>query len=291
MTNTRAPRTMLAILAALAALLLLAACGGDEIDESLTSLKAGDCIAESNLGAIETVDTIDCTESGAVEVVAVFEITGFDDEYPGDDVVATEAADGCPSSTTLNLVPTEDSWTRGDDRQVVCFADPGSGGDDDDSGDDDSGDDTGDDDDAADDDSGDDAAAGAGGDDTDVCALASEDEIQDILGEPVTADDDGSGRPFYQCTWQAESFTTAYVTVYVDDQDTLEEYFGFTENAEEIDGLGDRAQWSPTLGVLEILVEDYDLTVQLVDLTGNEDDVVLANATAIAELILERLDR
>jgi hypothetical protein len=98
---------------------LLAACGDEFLDDSLTDLETGDCI-ESPGSSIEvdSVDQVDCGP-GALRVIERFELEG--EEYPGDAALQEMIAAGCPIETVYTLGPTQDSWEKVDDRLVVCF--------------------------------------------------------------------------------------------------------------------------------------------------------------------------
>jgi hypothetical protein len=98
---------------------VLAACGA-ELDESLTSLKVGDCVDSGALGEITEIETVDCG-AGTLKVIGKIQITGYGDDFPGEAVVETAANEECPPIMTQYLVPTKDSWEKGDDREIICF--------------------------------------------------------------------------------------------------------------------------------------------------------------------------
>lgn len=77
-----------------------------------TGLNVGDCVILP--GAI----SVECSEPHAGEVVGVFNITG--DEYPGDEAILREAGEVCPADKTATY-PTRTTWTRLDDRLIVCI--------------------------------------------------------------------------------------------------------------------------------------------------------------------------
>ena len=99
-------------------------------------IRVGDCILDDGEdGEIEVVDAVPCAEQHRSEVFAAFVLGGGDDaEYPGDDAVFLEAADGCylrfeefvghPYESSVynfgTITPTEDSWDHLDDREVLC---------------------------------------------------------------------------------------------------------------------------------------------------------------------------
>jgi len=110
------------IVAALAGLALLAACGG--LDSSLTDFEVGDCIKDPDflfgVEQLDSLDRVDCSEPGVLRAMRVFDITQYDD-YPGDGTIDSLASSGCPFDSAMILFPTRDSWNQADDREVVCF--------------------------------------------------------------------------------------------------------------------------------------------------------------------------
>ena len=120
---TRYPWFLVSILVAVSASLSFA-CGGDDLDESLTSLEVGDCVSEDGVeGLVDDIDETSCDEEGALEVTKVFNMD--DGDYPGQDAVDEAALDECPSDVVTYLYPTEESWNGADDREIVCFSQAG----------------------------------------------------------------------------------------------------------------------------------------------------------------------
>jgi hypothetical protein len=112
------------ILASLLLAGLLAGCGGDDkLDASLTSLKVGDCVDAGAVGNVTQIETVDCSGQGVMKVVKLFEMPEAT-AFPGVEAVtgAASASDGCPATSTQYLGPTKDSWEKGNDRQIICFA-------------------------------------------------------------------------------------------------------------------------------------------------------------------------
>ena len=99
---------------------LVLACGST-LDESLTDLEVGDCVASPDSGAqeINSLDSIDCAEPGAIKVAQAFDLSGA--SWPGLGVIQGEVTAKCPATTAFTLDPTEDSWDNADDRAVICF--------------------------------------------------------------------------------------------------------------------------------------------------------------------------
>lgn len=104
---------------------------GDNVagDNLESGLKPGDCVA----GLVGEARTpLPCTEPHEAEVFAVFTLPL--DHWPGEEVVITEAEQGCqerlgayeaalrddPNVELVFLHPGEDSWPEGD-REVVCL--------------------------------------------------------------------------------------------------------------------------------------------------------------------------
>lgn len=106
----------------LALALLAAACS--QLDASLTDLEPGDCVADPGTRfQIESLDHVDCGDEDAVlQVSRVFTISGYD-EYPGFEVIDRLVDRDCTTDTTAVMHPTQESWERAGDREVVCFRD------------------------------------------------------------------------------------------------------------------------------------------------------------------------
>lgn len=97
-------------------------------------LQVGDCFSEhtgTEEDVIETVDVVPCEQPHISEVYAAFELP--DGEFPGDSIDATagsfcedefEQFVGRPFSKSqlqaTFIVPSEETWTSADDREVLC---------------------------------------------------------------------------------------------------------------------------------------------------------------------------
>jgi hypothetical protein len=119
-------------LLALACGSLLAACGDDEVPTA----EVGDCVQESELtgGSIDEISTVDCDDPHYAELIAKFDLDG--DDFPGAAAVGTDAQEGCATRFEdyvgidyassiyflAPVTPTEETWERADDREVLCFA-------------------------------------------------------------------------------------------------------------------------------------------------------------------------
>jgi len=134
------PRNLL-----LGLLLVAAACSGAERDSSgeiieggtlsAFDVEVGDCFNDPGAAdVVYSVEAVICAEPHDREVFAVLEYPASNSaEYPGQATVEEWTADNCitefneyvgtdfwESSLDINwLVPTEESWERGD-REVVC---------------------------------------------------------------------------------------------------------------------------------------------------------------------------
>lgn len=113
-------------------------------DIGVFRLRQGDCLVMPGLGIggqeVETLEAIPCAELHDGEVLDVVDMTGGDDApFPGSTVVSAEAETAClasferrtgrdfitdPEWDMTYLSPTEDSWTLGGDREIVCIAVP-----------------------------------------------------------------------------------------------------------------------------------------------------------------------
>ena len=111
----------LAALLALSALVLLVACSETTLDESLTTLKIGDCITNPGQGGVESVDVVDCDEPDTLQVVSKFNVIGYGDEFPGTGTMRNEALETCPDRTITFLAPDKETWEETGDREIVCF--------------------------------------------------------------------------------------------------------------------------------------------------------------------------
>ena len=100
------------------------------------AIRVGDCYDDESFFADEVseVSGVPCSEPHDNEVFALFDLPG--PEYPGDDVVLDLADAGCldrfaqyvgatyDDSVLMitTLVPSRESWSQVDDREVVCVA-------------------------------------------------------------------------------------------------------------------------------------------------------------------------
>ena len=104
---------------------------GEEMD--VFALEVGDCFNSLEMDEVTEVDGLSCDKSHVYEVYYAFDIVA--DEFPGEEAVAEEAADGCLATfegfvglayedsflDISYLYPTTESWNRGGDREVLCL--------------------------------------------------------------------------------------------------------------------------------------------------------------------------
>jgi len=129
---------------AVALLLVLAACGGDDVRDdagrvvaggswSVFDLRPGDCIGDvSGLkGDTDEVPLVPCGDPHTQEVFAV--VRHPEDAYPGAGAVATFADRACLTALDADLgltiddgiafsylLPTFEGWNKSGDRSIVC---------------------------------------------------------------------------------------------------------------------------------------------------------------------------
>lgn len=100
------------------------------------ALSVGDCFDDTEVGVNEVTEVpgLPCSEPHDNEVYALFDLPPG--TFPGDEQVDASASLGCyerfegaigrsyeeSEIDFIAMYPTEDSWTRIDDREVVCIA-------------------------------------------------------------------------------------------------------------------------------------------------------------------------
>jgi hypothetical protein len=122
-----------AVVISLSAATVLAGCslfGGTDV----FTLAVGDCMESTDLETtLETVPVIECGEPHESEVYASFQLD--DGTFPGTEAITTEAEGLCLGAfeefaglpfndselLATTLTPTEDSWDRQEDREVLCI--------------------------------------------------------------------------------------------------------------------------------------------------------------------------
>jgi Septum formation len=104
----------------------------DEVD--IVNLKVGDCLAESpDAEQIVSVSTAPCAEPHSEEIYAAVTLPEGDEDFPGFEVIDTQAEDMCIAEFNVFvqrtyvesaldfgfITPTEEGWHDGD-RLVLC---------------------------------------------------------------------------------------------------------------------------------------------------------------------------
>jgi hypothetical protein len=149
------------------------------------------------------------------------------------------------------------------------------------------------------DDDDDDEATPAGDDDDDdsgdaaynPCDLMTTEEAGQALGLDVAEGEFTDNDPFYECDWEAASefeVGSLSVEILTGDDDSREYYYELTTDADEIDGLGERAQFDDLIG-LEVILDDINLNISMINFEL-EDDEVKTRSVALAELLLDRIE-
>ena len=118
-------------------------CGPDDSDAEMTpesadpfAMQVGDCFNDTEMGVNEVTEipAVPCSVPHDNEVYALFDLAPG--PFPGDSQVDVIAGQGCyerfedaigrsydeSEIAFISMYPTEDSWTRIDDREVVCIA-------------------------------------------------------------------------------------------------------------------------------------------------------------------------
>lgn len=134
-------------------------------------------------------------------------------------------------------------------------------------------------------------AAGAGGGETgeeiDICALVTQQDVEAAIGMPAGPAQPDSMPPFFGCRYELE---TDIVTVGVwvwDDADAAEASFEMVaDQYPAVEGVGDRAYNSP-IDDLTVLSGRYEISVGLFLSLDDADE--LAMASDVAALLIERL--
>ncbi len=113
-------------------------------DVGVFRLQEGDCLVMPSAGIVgeevETMEAIPCAEPHDGEVLALVEVAGGDDApFPGQSALSDEAQTRCleefqtatgrdfltdPDWHMTFLSPTADSWSIGNDREIVCIVTP-----------------------------------------------------------------------------------------------------------------------------------------------------------------------
>jgi hypothetical protein len=129
-----------------------------------------------------------------------------------------------------------------------------------------------------------------GGDTLDVCSLLTKDEVEAAIGEDMTdgfVSDPSEEKP--QCQWDPVDPSTAS-TVYLSVElgpGAASDYDALSSIAEPVDGIGDKAQWTGGLKILDVLTDNREVTVQAVYFKDDKDPKEIA--ISLARLAMGRL--
>ncbi len=100
-------------------------------------LSVGDCLRGNTVGEVSGFEGVPCAEEHESEVYHLFNSTSV--VFPGEEALTELAGETClaeftdyvgieyAASMTYDiswLIPTEDSWELGDDREIVCLLTP-----------------------------------------------------------------------------------------------------------------------------------------------------------------------
>ena len=107
----------------------------EEADVDAFNIRAGDCFNMPDGVEVESVAAAPCTEPHDSQAFRLFDITGFD-ALPTATEMEDIVIDGCLGDYFTNFVgvpyqesvleltwfePTEDTWSKLDDREIVCI--------------------------------------------------------------------------------------------------------------------------------------------------------------------------
>jgi hypothetical protein len=100
------------------------------------AIAVGDCLnLPSEFSEVQSVEGVPCSQAHNAQAFAVFDLTGFGDEFPGSAAFDQQASMGCydrfesfvgvPYEDSelyfLSLEPTQESWAQLGDREIVCL--------------------------------------------------------------------------------------------------------------------------------------------------------------------------
>lgn len=100
------------------------------------AIAVGDCLnLPSEFNEVQSVEGVPCSQPHGAQAFAVFDLTGFGDEFPGSAGFEQQASEGCygrferfvgvpyeeSELYVQTLEPTEGSWVQMGDREIVCL--------------------------------------------------------------------------------------------------------------------------------------------------------------------------
>jgi hypothetical protein len=128
------------------------------------------------------------------------------------------------------------------------------------------------------------------GDLLNACELITKDEVEATLGGPSEEPDPSYIGEFSDCSWEGLDFSySVSISVLQSGREAAELLYGLgAEDYEEVDGLGEEAQWSD--GFLDVLEGDYNISMTIFIFSSDIDDTQkLEQAKALAAKALDRL--
>ncbi|MFT7599760.1 MAG: hypothetical protein ACI8TP_002696 [Acidimicrobiales bacterium] len=105
----------------------------DPTETDVFDLDVGDCFDSLSIDVVSEVDGLSCEAEHLYEIYYAFDIVG--ESFPGTDAIVEDAQEGCLGAfdgfvglafadsilDVSYLYPTMESWTLGDDREVLCL--------------------------------------------------------------------------------------------------------------------------------------------------------------------------
>lgn len=126
-----------------------------------------------------------------------------------------------------------------------------------------------------------------------ACELLDEALVEQLMEDEVEVANDDTSEDGTTCLWEGDEFNPGLavdLTVFAAAQEYLDYWFTLNEDdAEPIEGLGDRAHWTGSVDVIEVIDGDYDISIQIIDISGSDPDQ-RDEATAMAEAVIAGLE-
>ena len=124
--------------------------------------------------------------------------------------------------------------------------------------------------------------------DLNVCALLTEEEVDEALGEAVVDVVPEDLSPSYYCDWFTENDNGVTIEVLTSDKEAREAYFDSAgDDVETVPGLGERAQYT-SYGAVEVLTEDYFISLFITSDTATDEEI-REETLALIELAVPRI--
>lgn len=124
--------------------------------------------------------------------------------------------------------------------------------------------------------------------DLDVCALLTEDEVEEALNEAVVDVVPEDLPPSFFCDWFTENDNGVSIEVLTSDKESREAYYDSAgDDIETVPGLGERAQYT-SYGAVEVLTEDYVISLFITSDTATDEEIREETIT-LMELALPRI--